>query len=185
MYHPCKTEQSLARQRGLTRGLLELMEKVPYEKISVSDLCDYLKICRKTFYRYFPSKEDALYALVDQALMGQSVTAVSGYEDRGTATLEDLTRFFTYWAGQRQLLDVLCRNDLGGTLFHRAAFLSMSEMGMLHKHIAHLDRPTQDTIISFYVGGLISMLLHWHSQDYSLTPEQMAQIALRMVGTPF
>ena len=69
MYKFCKTEQSVQRQRELEQGLLTMMEHQRFEEISVSDLCDRLNIPRKSFYRYFSSKDGALFALLDHTLM--------------------------------------------------------------------------------------------------------------------
>ena len=69
MYKLCKTEQSAQRQRQLEEGLLELMRLRPYDEISVVDLCEYLQIPRKSFYRYFSNKDGALFALLDHTLM--------------------------------------------------------------------------------------------------------------------
>ena len=69
MYKLCKTEQSAQRQRELEQGLLKMMLQCRYEDISVSDLCDQLEIPRKSFYRYFSSKDGALYALLDHTMM--------------------------------------------------------------------------------------------------------------------
>ena len=60
MYKICQTEQSTRRQRELEQGLLRLMLHKNYEDISVSDLCDHMQIPRKSFYRYFSSKDGAL-----------------------------------------------------------------------------------------------------------------------------
>ena len=62
MYKLCKTEQSAARQRELEQSLAAMMLVRRYEDISVSEFCSYAGIPRKAFYRYFSSKDGALYA---------------------------------------------------------------------------------------------------------------------------
>ena len=47
------------------QGLLAMMEHRSFEEISVSDLCERMGIPRKSFYRYFSSKDGALMALLD------------------------------------------------------------------------------------------------------------------------
>ena len=69
MYKMCKTEQSARRQRELELGLLEAMKTQRYEDISISELCGTLGIPRKTFYRYFDSKDGALYGMIDHTLL--------------------------------------------------------------------------------------------------------------------
>ena len=39
MYRKCTTEVSAQNQRKVTAGLLELMQKMPYEEITVTRLC--------------------------------------------------------------------------------------------------------------------------------------------------
>ena len=85
MYKLCKTEQSAQRQRELERGLLNAMSTHQYEEISVSDLCDQMEIPRKSFYRYFSSKDGALHALIDHTLLEfesfpSNVTALESYK---------------------------------------------------------------------------------------------------------
>ena len=60
MYKICHTEESSRRQRELEAGLLEAIKNFPYEKITLTELCPQLNIPRKSFYRYFPTKEDCL-----------------------------------------------------------------------------------------------------------------------------
>ena len=70
MYKQCETEQSAARQRRMEQGLLEMMGQKRYEDISVSDLCAFLGVPRKTFYRYFSGKDGALFSLIDHVFAG-------------------------------------------------------------------------------------------------------------------
>ena len=69
MYKICATQASKQRQRELEAGLMNIMLHHQYENISVSDLCENMGIPRKAFYRYFSSKEGALYALIDHSLL--------------------------------------------------------------------------------------------------------------------
>ena len=69
MYKQCKTEQSARRQRQLELGLMQAMLTKRYEDLSVSDLCDQMEVPRKSFYRYFSSKDGCLYALLDHTMM--------------------------------------------------------------------------------------------------------------------
>ena len=96
MYKLCKTEQSAQRQRQLERGLLEMMKHHRFEEISVSALCARMQLPRKSFYRYFSSKDGALFALLDHTLMEFYETGtLEGL--RGGSPIEDLERFFSFW----------------------------------------------------------------------------------------
>lgn len=45
----------------LSRSLFKLLEETPFEKISLTQLCDDSMVPRSTFYRYFEDKYDLLY----------------------------------------------------------------------------------------------------------------------------
>ncbi len=125
MYKLCRTEQSAARQRQLELGLLQLMLTRRYEEISISDLCEKMQIPRKSFYRYFSSKDGALFALLDHTMLE---FYESGLRGRGAASpMGDLEHFFRFWYNHRQLLDALERSGLSGMLVERATALAQRE----------------------------------------------------------
>jgi AcrR family transcriptional regulator len=45
----------------LSRSLLSLLEEMPFEKITLIQLCSHSMVPRSTFYRYFEDKYDLLY----------------------------------------------------------------------------------------------------------------------------
>ena len=45
----------------LSRALFALLEETPFEKITLTQLCDASMVPRSTFYRYFEDKYDLLY----------------------------------------------------------------------------------------------------------------------------
>lgn len=69
MYKQCKTKQSIERQHKIGEMLMKLMEKQPYAKISVSELCRECYISRNVFYRYFDNIEDVFVFAVDELVL--------------------------------------------------------------------------------------------------------------------
>ncbi len=184
MYKQCKTEQSAQRQRQLENGLLQLMNSKRYEDITVSDLCDHLQIPRKSFYRYFSSKDGALYALLDHTMMDyEGFNAI--YADGEPRTLvKELTQFFLFWAEKRELLDALLKNNMSGSLVER----TISHIG-LHEVIPHRFLPLESLyerkqITLFCISGMMSILLTWHREGFPNPPEQMALITARLLSEP-
>ena len=96
MYKICHTEESSRRQRELEQGLLEAMGKTPYEKITLTELCRQLEIPRKSFYRYFPTKEDCLLALMDHTLSDCNDIALKGWSGSGNLDQKMQLRFCDY-----------------------------------------------------------------------------------------
>lgn len=184
MYKLCKTEQSAARQRALEKGLLKIMQTTRYEDISVSDLCDHLQIPRKSFYRYFNSKDGALYALLDHTLMEFDAFTLL-YEQRNVRTVHlDLESFFQFWVVHRDLLDALVRSGISGMLIERAIAYALTEEIMPKRFLPDDTQEMQRHITMFGVCGLMSMVLTWHHENFSEPASEMAKIAVRMLSQP-
>ena len=184
MYKMCKTAQSAQRQRELELGLLEAMKNDRYEDISISELCSGMGIPRKTFYRYFDSKDGALYGLIDHTLLDyEGFNFV--YLKSGKRTLQrELEQFFRFWLERRDLLDVLRGSGLSGILIERAISFALSDAVMPRRFLPEDTEQMQKHITMFGVCGLLSMVLSWHEDGFRESPEELSVVAARLLGKP-
>lgn len=184
MYKQCRTEQSAARQRELEQGLMEAMAVQHYDEITVSSLCQQLQIPRKSFYRYFSSKEGALHALIDHALLD----FVSFTGDKkiilGSGSQEEAERMFAYWRYRKPLLDALAKSGLSGVLVQRAIEHSMLEALQARRFQSQDEQDAREYGTLFAVSGFMSMVIQWHHDGYRQSIEQMTQIAMDLVSRP-
>jgi len=182
LYKICQTEQSIRRQRELEAGLLKMLQKRRYEDISVSDLCGELQIPRKSFYRYFSSKDGALYAMIDHKLSDFFEMPLTGKKSRGTA-MGDLDLFFAFWYENKDFLDALERSGLSGILVERANVFALGE-GHLPKQFKSIPTEIQGLALAFTICGLMSMMLQWHKQGFPISADEMTLLAVRMLTNP-
>ncbi len=183
MYKLCKTEQSAQRQRELEFGLLDLMNQHRYEDITVSDLCSYLQIPRKSFYRYFSSKDGALYALIDHTLM-----EFDGFDEAtrkgGKRTLQqDLEGFFRFWRERSDLLDALSKSGMTGALLERALEY-VHKTAFPSRFLPGEGRWEQEHVVNFTICGLLIMMTNWHHGGFVDSAQDLAAIAARMITRP-
>ncbi len=64
MNAPNEKKEKISTRRTyllLSRSLFQLLEEMPFEKISLTQLCDRSMVPRSTFYRYFEDKYDLLF----------------------------------------------------------------------------------------------------------------------------
>lgn len=183
MYKLCKTEQSARRQRELEQGLLQAMHTQQYDEISISDLCDRLQIPRKSFYRYFSSKDGALFALLDHSLMEFEAFSSSNRPGRKGTAIGDLELYFEFWYEQRGLLDALQRSRLSGMLVERSTAYALAERRM-PRYLQSMPEQVQTMSLTFAVCGLLAMVFQWHQQGYAQSPAEMAEIATMMLTKP-
>ncbi len=184
MYKLCKTEQSAARQKSLEQGLLLAMLGSHYEEISVSDLCEQIGIPRKSFYRYFSSKDGALYALIDHTILEYESFQGEQRSGEPQSHQAELERFFQFWLQHKALLDALKRSNISGVLVTRAVAQAMTDAGLSGRHLQQDEKAAWRHAIMFSVCGLMSMVLDWHASGYDLPARQMAVIATKLLTEP-
>lgn len=184
MYKLCKTEQSAQRQRTLELGLLAAMEKSHYDQLSVTDLCDQLGVPRKSFYRYFDSKDGALYALLDHTLMEFEAFTLRSRTNQKRTGYSEMERFFQFWLQKKPLLDALQRSNLSNVLIDRAIRYAQSTSALPQRFLRVEDREIQDHLTVFAVTGLMSLVLRWHHSGYPQAVSFMADLAVRLFSHP-
>ena len=183
MYKLCKTEQSACRQQELEAGLLEMMQKKHYDQISVSDLCDELKIPRKAFYRYFSGKDGALHGLIDHAIMDFDIFSGADIADPDLQPYQYMEQVFTYWIQNQALLSALARSGLSGVLVQRAVDYTR-RMNRLPMLLTNMDRQLKEYGNLFAVCGIMTIIVQWHQDGFVPDAKQMAHMALRLFREP-
>lgn len=179
MYKTCHTEESSARQRALEAGLLEAMQKQPYKKIALTDLCRKLEIPRKSFYRYFPTKDDCLLGLIDHTLSGCNTVVMSGWEGGHELETIHLERFFSYWYAQKPFLDVIRDNGLGYLFLDRTTvFVNTLKENDPQQSFA------REQVEYFIAHGLMATVLRWHHHGFQSTPGEMAAVFSQVLHSP-
>lgn len=179
MYKICHTEESSHRQRELEAGLLDAMAHQPYEKITLTDLCRHLEVPRKSFYRYFPTKEDCLLALIDHTLSDCNTDTLIAWDGDPGLKQTHLLRFFDYWRNQEAFLNAVSENGFRDLLLDRTTVIvdAMKETGA----------PTvfaRDQVEYFIAHGLMATVLRWHHFGFQSTPEEMAITFAQILHAP-
>ena len=171
MYKICHTEESSRRQRELEQRFLNALRSQAYDKIVLTELCRQLNVPRKTFYRYFPTKEDCLVALIDHTLSDCNDIALRGWN--GSTSLDEAVqlRFFRYWKEHRVFLDAIRDNGLQSLLLDRTTVIvdRMKE----RSSFGHFAR---DQVEYFIAQGLMTTVLRWHHFGFQSSPEEMAAV---------
>ncbi len=176
MYKKCTTEISVLHQRQAENALLELMQKTPYEDITVTQLCRTAGISRRIFYHLFSSKTGTLYAMIDHFIL-----ASGSYRPE---LQDDALRFFSFWKDHRTLLDVLHSNQLNGILLERMIACVLDEEFDLRMRLKRNGWEEETDIIVFHLSGIIGLVYRWYFSDFLETPGEMAALLKKILTTP-
>lgn len=176
MYKTCHTEESSLRQRALEQGLLVMLQTQPYEKITLTNLCHQLNVPRKTFYRYFPTKDDCLLALIDHTLSDCNDVALHNWNGETVLDIPTQLRFFRYWKEHSNFLDAIRANGLQHLLLERTTTI-VDRM----KENAKPETFAQAQVEYFIAHGLMTTVLRWHHFGFAGSPEEMAEVFGQML----
>ena len=183
MYKLCKTEQSALRQRELELAFASMMMVQRYEDITVSEFCSFAGIPRKAFYRYFSSKDGALYALIDHTMLEYENFREPRTIGSRAGSMKELEGFYQFWIRQKPVLDALEISGLSGVLLERA-ITSIEKNATLRKLLPGESEFAQRQILRFTVSGIMIMMVNWHHEGYRESPREMADLTARMLNEP-
>lgn len=198
-YHWAVSTKSGARARARQAMRTEVASVVAnlilergYDETTVEDICTAAEISRSTFFRYFPSKEDALFA--DTADAGDklliSLTARPSDETPWAAmrhALEPLIDHYTATDDRsRRLARLIVHNPV---LAARHREKSARWHTMLRPEMArrlHADPnddsdPRADAVIAAALGCVEAALLAWTTTDQPHTLSALLDTAMNAV----
>ena len=166
---PIRKETSLAdsniTKRALAAALRELMNEIPFEKISIAQICEKCEMNRKSFYYHFKDKYDLVNWIFDTEFIA---VANQNPQDTGWAFLSDLCHYlYDNRAFYRKALKISGQNSFSD---HFREML----VPIVAQHIQYvisvessdvstrLDPVvTQQFYVSFITDGIICAIERW------------------------
>ena len=184
MYKLCKTEHSAKRQRAIEDALFEIMKQKPYEDISITELCERMNMPRKAFYRYFDSKDDALYAMIDHTMSDYSEFSVDRQCETNRSLTRELEEYFKFWYEKRDFLGAIDRSGLIGVIIERTINYPVEDRISMSKFLPNEDDHSRDKVFKFAFSGLVYTMIAWYQEGFSTSTRDMAKLACRMFREP-
>lgn len=177
MAKTCITEKTAQRQEWIENGLLELMLLKKFDDITVTELCAHLQLSRRSFYRYFNDLDDVLDSLLKHTFQSLSLPV-------GLPLIEEIQSNFEFWLAHRALFDALDGSGMVDKLFEYT--LQNTDPLAIENLLApdDLEMDICQEASLFATSGSVALALAWYKDGFRKSPEQMAQIAHRMLFKP-
>jgi len=170
------------RKIEIEETLLNMMQDVSYEQITVKSLTDRLTIARKTFYHYYPSKQACLESLIDRIILDCNLQLMVLPKSDDPEPLYRAQLLF--WIQHQPFLNAIIRNSLHGLLVERVLYCIQTEGDAFLTRLNTKALACDEDVLFYYVSGHISMLLKWCSESFSRPVEEMVQKSLRLMYEP-
>lgn len=157
-------------RQWLEEALFDLLStKKSLHNISIAELSEHAQIARRTFYRYYHSKEEVLTNYIDRLIQGYIIEL----QTEKFVDFEDLVNlFFQYWSQYTEPLKILQDARLQALVLQRwydklpAVYTSIKAPW----HITNSDQKQIAYDSRFITGGLYNIFDEWLKTDYQTMP---------------
>lgn len=176
MYVLNANQHAAGSRRAIRDALLLLMQTVPYQEISVTEICRVAGASRQTYYRIFEFKNDILTYHLDE--MFQRFFEML---DQKADMLAQFRQFFRFLLDNRDFLRLAAQNDLL-YLFSRTINERITQVINIGALLDCQD-PKADRYVAGHIAATVCSLLSlWTEHGFEESPEWMADLAGRLLG---
>ena len=170
----------------IINSLLELLEKRDYSTITINMIVDHAGLGRRTFYRYFKTKDDAM-KYITTLLMDQFAETL--LKNHASDMEEVAIAYFQFW---EQYIDVLLLLKKAHVLYFIEDNLPELVMTVAKK-VKHIpDGIPLEQLTKFYskynyefsikLAGFWKATIIWCEENPRKSPEEMAKIITSLLS---
>ena len=156
-------------KKALALALKQLMEEMPFEKITVAHICEKCNMHRKSFYYHFKDKYDLVNWIFDTDFIALTINEAS----------------IQSYNGSFKFIQTVCSYFYENRKFYRKAFQikgqnSFSEhfreyiQPLLRNRMANIleDENVDPFFVDFFTDATLCMIEHWLLDKDCMPPEQ-------------
>jgi len=164
-------------EKSIITAMISLLQKKPFEKITVGDICDEALINHSTFYRYFNDKYSLLHAvfsfLLDDLLNNTSnaktvVYQIADFMEKNSNFMHHISPQYQTKANLYPEFRSILRD-----IVQKKSKDPESQNDPLIKMISESDAP--ELMISFIVGGLIGLVEYLEDNDFNVSHDKFIE----------
>lgn len=165
-----ETERSAGEK--IVYSFFELLPNHSYSDITVGQICKNARVSRRSFYRYFLTKDDMIISFFRERLKEYCTVQTP----KAPFTFENVTMFYlNFWLVYKEELIILKNTNLISILLYRLKDdLTNHYFYFLEKKYTNLD--INDAFKTFIVGGYISVIDKWIMCGMELSVEEIAEL---------
>ena len=167
--------QPTGSRQAIRDALLRLLAMMPYQDVTVSQICREAGVLRQSFYRHFELKEDILAYHMDSLFEEYFATL---YEARGESSAQ-LCAFYRFMERNRPFLHMALQNQLFHLIDRSIAknlprFVSIGQIAVVEEERA------ENYLMRFISATVCALLAQWVSNGFAESPEWMARLTERL-----
>lgn len=174
-----KTDRRIAKTKKIFRkALLSLMEKIPYNKITVTDICNYADVNRNTFYYHYENIDVLLNEIISSTLEDIRKSAGDYDDDISVAVIKQCQAY----KKNADILTLLLVKNFNITFARQILDMDCmhSEFIIMQKR-TEIDSETAEMISSFVSVGGLSIICKWLQNGLKQSPEEIGNLIYSLI----
>lgn len=183
-----RERKKLRTRRAIAGAALRLFDERGYEETTISDIAAAADVSPRTFFSYFPSKDDVVFAEMDERLAEvreglasrpAGETPLATFRRVAEALLQAIAAEDGEY-GAIQVTLIRERPSLQAQALKRLADAEEGFVEVLREIAPDLDEVTAVTVIGVAFGGLRAAITYCRAQRYG--PERTREAIERALG---
>lgn len=183
-----RERKKLRTRRAIAGAALRLFDERGFEETTISDIAAAAEVSPRTFFSYFPSKDDVVFAEMDERLADVRTglaerpggeTPLATFRRVSEALLQAIAAEDGEY-GTVQVSLIRDRPSLQAQALKRLSDAEEGFVAVLREIAPELDDVTAVTIIGVAFGGLRAAIMYCRIQNYG--PERTREAAERALA---
>lgn len=188
-------------KRALADALKSLMSEMPFDKITVTQICDRCSMNRKSFYYHFKDKYDLVNWIFDTEILAlieqESLYSLQPHNHSLEQILQNHETFSSSTADYHAGLDLFCEYFYQNRHFYRAAlqihgqnsftdhFRSFLQPILKYRLQQYSQKPVKKQYLTFYVDILTDTFLiameRWVKEKDAMPADEFVSMLFTLV----
>lgn len=164
-------------KKMMKEALIDLLDKKPLEKISVTEICKSADVNRSTFYAYYEDISSLMMEIENEVLEHVTIYAENFNEYSDKRMLEVFEEFFEYVRENSKLFRVLIIQHDNRSFNRRMLDTIMEKYKMCLE--CNGDLPARYTYI-YSISGVIGIMGEWIDSGFTIPSRKLAKMVWQM-----
>lgn len=165
-------EQAEQSRQWIMEALLLLMDKKPFESITITDITKKAGVARLTFYRHYENKEQIIEDYYSETF-NKFLMEIS--QTKKITKKDALRRCFEYWRQEEKVVKSLVEHNMKHLLYDKLD-------GYLGCIQVLKTSPYNNLQMKFVNGGLLTALIDWVLDSQGYSAGEMAEMIQGLIS---
>ena len=171
------TEEKKDVEQALAQSLKELVQKMPFEKITIKKITDGAGVNRVTFYNHFQDKYDLLAYIVQKEIL-EPVGILLGnnmYKEALTLIFSNLKKDSAFYEKAVRIEGQNSFEQITEECIYKLLLDLFAERSSGKPHTKH-PWLTIDSMARYYARSMNYVVIYWIRSGMTVPPEEVANI---------